>query len=246
MLVSFLMGLNMSLTAIKAALALVVLDFKDAGPCLEKVSYSLLVFFCGMFVTVDGFNRTGIPSAVWDFMEQHAQIDHISGVAFLRFCVGVSHKQNGSYNGYKFELLVLKQRIALVSRKKLIVVSVLNLNLRRSCTSVTPYLNAISDLPDVADYAMTIVDELSTNNYKGLFLRAFVRPILDSFESSKEVPQPALSDVRRNLDQAKKLLQALIKVIFAGILQNRLFCKTNKKGPTYKKKICAEHGLLLV
>nr|XP_016452962.1 PREDICTED: uncharacterized protein LOC107777455 [Nicotiana tabacum] len=29
----------------------------------------------------------------------------------------------------------------------------------------------------------------------GLFLPAVVRPILDSFESSKQVPQPALSDV---------------------------------------------------
>ncbi|XP_050236192.1 uncharacterized protein LOC126686188 [Mercurialis annua] len=29
----------------------------------------------------------------------------------------------------------------------------------------------------------------------GLFLPAVVRPILDSFETSKEVPQPALSDV---------------------------------------------------
>ncbi|GAY41114.1 hypothetical protein CUMW_056970 [Citrus unshiu] len=53
MLVSLLMGLNMSWTAITAALALVVLDFKDARPSLEKVSYSLLIFFCGMFITVD-------------------------------------------------------------------------------------------------------------------------------------------------------------------------------------------------
>ncbi|KAL7588943.1 hypothetical protein Lser_V15G35920 [Lactuca serriola] len=89
MLVSFLLGLNMSWTAITAALALVVLDFKDARPCLEKVSYSLLVFFCGMFVTVDGFNRTGIPSAVWDFMEPYAQIDHISGVAILALVIVV-------------------------------------------------------------------------------------------------------------------------------------------------------------
>ncbi|KAE8698022.1 hypothetical protein F3Y22_tig00004045pilonHSYRG00013 [Hibiscus syriacus] len=29
----------------------------------------------------------------------------------------------------------------------------------------------------------------------GLFLPAVVRPILDSFESSKQVPQPALKDV---------------------------------------------------
>ncbi|XP_009620928.1 uncharacterized protein [Nicotiana tomentosiformis] len=29
----------------------------------------------------------------------------------------------------------------------------------------------------------------------GLFLPAVVRPMLDSFESSKQIPQPALSDV---------------------------------------------------
>ncbi|KAG8652932.1 silicon efflux transporter LSI2 isoform X2 [Manihot esculenta] len=83
MLVSLLVGLNMSWTAITAALALIVLDFRDARPCLEKVSYSLLIFFCGMFITVDGFNKTGIPSALWDLMEPHAKIDHASGIAVL-------------------------------------------------------------------------------------------------------------------------------------------------------------------
>jgi hypothetical protein len=37
MLIALLMGLNLSWTTITAALALVVLDFKDARPCLEKV-----------------------------------------------------------------------------------------------------------------------------------------------------------------------------------------------------------------
>ncbi|KAE8077734.1 hypothetical protein FH972_016266 [Carpinus fangiana] len=37
MLIALLMGLNMSWTTITAALALAVLDFKDARPCLEKV-----------------------------------------------------------------------------------------------------------------------------------------------------------------------------------------------------------------
>ncbi|KAJ0100350.1 hypothetical protein Patl1_20157 [Pistacia atlantica] len=83
MLISLLMGLNMSWTAITAALALVVLDFKDARPSLEKVSYSLLIFCCGMFITIDGFNKTGIPSTLWDFMEPYAQIDHVSGTAVL-------------------------------------------------------------------------------------------------------------------------------------------------------------------
>ncbi|XP_019090790.1 PREDICTED: LOW QUALITY PROTEIN: putative transporter arsB [Camelina sativa] len=83
MLVSMLMGLNMSWAAITAALALVVLDFKDARPSLEKVSYSLLIFFCGMFITVDGFNKTGIPTALWDLMEPYAKIDQAKGTAVL-------------------------------------------------------------------------------------------------------------------------------------------------------------------
>ncbi|PIA34254.1 hypothetical protein AQUCO_03800084v1 [Aquilegia coerulea] len=87
MLIALLMGLNMSWTAITAALALVVLDFKDARPSLEKVSYSLLVFFCGMFITVDGFNKTGIPSKLWDFMEPHSRIDHASGIAILSLVI---------------------------------------------------------------------------------------------------------------------------------------------------------------
>ncbi|KAI4347574.1 hypothetical protein L6164_008376 [Bauhinia variegata] len=87
MLVALLLGLNMSWTAITAALALVVLDFKDARPSLEKVSYSLLIFFCGMFITVDGFNKTGIPSAVWDFMEPYSRVDCASGIAILALVI---------------------------------------------------------------------------------------------------------------------------------------------------------------
>ena len=44
MLISLLMGLNMSWTALSAALALVVIDFKDAGPCLDKVTKTKLDF----------------------------------------------------------------------------------------------------------------------------------------------------------------------------------------------------------
>ncbi|EES06039.1 putative transporter arsB [Sorghum bicolor] len=83
MLVALLLGLNMSWSAITAALALIVLDFKDARPCLEKVSYPLLLFFCGMFITVDGFNKTGIPSAFWEMMEPYARIDTPAGTAVL-------------------------------------------------------------------------------------------------------------------------------------------------------------------
>ncbi|KAL2556094.1 Divalent ion symporter [Forsythia ovata] len=36
-----------------------------------------------MFITVDGFNKTGIPSTLWDFMEPYSKIDHIGGMAVL-------------------------------------------------------------------------------------------------------------------------------------------------------------------
>ncbi|TVU31791.1 hypothetical protein EJB05_23492, partial [Eragrostis curvula] len=83
MLVAYMMGLNMSWTAITTAIALVVVDFRDAEPCLDKVSYSLLVFFSGMFVTVSGFNKTGLPGAIWNIMAPYSKINHVSGVTVL-------------------------------------------------------------------------------------------------------------------------------------------------------------------
>lgn len=40
-----------------------------------------------------------------------------------------------------------------------------------------------------------MVTDITVMRISGLFLPAVVRPILDSLESSKQVPQPALSDV---------------------------------------------------
>lgn len=50
---------------------------------LYQVSYSLLIFFCGMFITVDGFNKTGIPSNLWDLMEPYSKIESARGTAVL-------------------------------------------------------------------------------------------------------------------------------------------------------------------
>ncbi|KDP22252.1 hypothetical protein JCGZ_26083 [Jatropha curcas] len=87
MLIALLMGVNISWTALTAALSLMVLDFKDAQPCLEKVSYSLLVFFCGLFMTITGFEKTGIPSYLWEFLEPYAHIDHASGITVLALII---------------------------------------------------------------------------------------------------------------------------------------------------------------
>ena len=40
-----------------------------------------------MFITVDGFNNTGIPSKLWDLVEPYSQIDHVSGIAVLALVI---------------------------------------------------------------------------------------------------------------------------------------------------------------
>ena len=40
-----------------------------------------------MFITVEGFNETGIPSTLWDFMEPYSKIDHVIGIANLAVVV---------------------------------------------------------------------------------------------------------------------------------------------------------------
>nr|AOR52540.1 silicon transporter Lsi3a [Agrostis stolonifera] len=87
MVVAYMVGLNMSWTAITTAVALIVVDFRDAELCLGKVSYSLLVFFTGMFVTVSGFNKTGLPGAIWNVMAPYSKINHVSGVTVLSLII---------------------------------------------------------------------------------------------------------------------------------------------------------------
>ncbi|KAL2651060.1 hypothetical protein R1flu_019188 [Riccia fluitans] len=86
-LTALLAGLNLSWSAVAAAVVLMILDFTDAGPSLEKVSYSLLVFFSGMFIAVEGFNKTGAPGELWDAVEPHSRIDSVKGLTILSLVV---------------------------------------------------------------------------------------------------------------------------------------------------------------
>ncbi|KAJ1299193.1 hypothetical protein BS78_01G513400 [Paspalum vaginatum] len=87
MVIAYMVGLNMSWTAITTAIALVVVDFRDAEPCLDTVSYSLLVFFSGMFITVSGFNKTGLPGAIWNFMAPYSKVNSVGGISVLSIII---------------------------------------------------------------------------------------------------------------------------------------------------------------
>ena len=40
-----------------------------------------------MFITVEGFNETGIPSTLWDLTKPHAQINYVSGLVVLALVI---------------------------------------------------------------------------------------------------------------------------------------------------------------
>ena len=40
-----------------------------------------------MFITVDGFNRTGIPSKLWEIMKPYSRVDHVGGMAMLSLVI---------------------------------------------------------------------------------------------------------------------------------------------------------------
>ena len=52
-----------------------------------QVSYPILVFFSGMFITVEGFNRTGVPAQFWKAVEPYSRIDAKGGEIILSMVV---------------------------------------------------------------------------------------------------------------------------------------------------------------
>jgi Na+/H+ antiporter NhaD/arsenite permease-like protein len=89
MLAALLAGLSLPWSAITAAVVMTILDFSDAGPNLDQVSYALLVFFSGMFIATSGFNNTGAPQEFWLAVEPHSRIDSASGISVLSSVVTV-------------------------------------------------------------------------------------------------------------------------------------------------------------
>ncbi|KAG0632267.1 hypothetical protein M758_1G315900 [Ceratodon purpureus] len=87
MLQVFEAGVGLPWTAITVSLVLTVVDFSDATETLDKVSYSILVFFAGMFITVEGFNRTGAPAQFWRAVEPYSRIDTKGGEVILSIVV---------------------------------------------------------------------------------------------------------------------------------------------------------------
>ncbi len=66
--IGFFAGLSLAWTALGGAVVLLVVAGRDTHAMLAKVDWSLLLFFAGLFVVVQGFNSTGLPGQVFGWV----------------------------------------------------------------------------------------------------------------------------------------------------------------------------------
>jgi Na+/H+ antiporter NhaD/arsenite permease-like protein len=63
--IGFLVGLNLSWTALAGGAVIMVLARRDTHEVLKLVDWHLLVFFAALFVVVEGLNGTGLPDQIY-------------------------------------------------------------------------------------------------------------------------------------------------------------------------------------
>lgn len=65
----FVLGLNLAWTALAGGTLIMVLARRDTHDVLKLVDWHLLVFFAGLFVVVEGLNRTGLPDQIYAHLQ---------------------------------------------------------------------------------------------------------------------------------------------------------------------------------
>lgn len=66
--IGFLAGLNLAWTSLAGGVLTMVLARRDTHEVLKLVDWHLLVFFAGLFVVVEGLNRTGLPDQIFAYL----------------------------------------------------------------------------------------------------------------------------------------------------------------------------------
>jgi len=66
----FVAGFNLSWTALAGATLIMVIARRDTHAVFKLVDWNLLFFFAGLFVVVEGLNRTGLPDQIYNHLHR--------------------------------------------------------------------------------------------------------------------------------------------------------------------------------
>ena len=80
-LVGFLLDWNLGYTAMGGLVALTLLERREPAHVFRRVDWTLLVFFCCLFIVVAGLNTTGLPAQAWAAIAPHLDLGQAAGVA---------------------------------------------------------------------------------------------------------------------------------------------------------------------
>src|SRR5215469_7866833 len=67
--VGFILGFNLSWTALAGGALLMVLARRDTHEVLKLVDFHLLVFFAALFIVVEGLNGAGLPDSIYEKLQ---------------------------------------------------------------------------------------------------------------------------------------------------------------------------------
>ena len=89
LLAGFLAGFDLGATTLAGVVALFLFERREPREAIGQVDGSLLLFFAGLFVAVEGFSRSGLPDRAWATVAPLLSLDTVPGLAALTATLAV-------------------------------------------------------------------------------------------------------------------------------------------------------------
>lgn len=91
-LAGFFLGAHLGYAAMTGAVALMVIRFREPRETFARVDWTVLLFFCGLFIVTRALASTGLIDALWQDAAPHLRFDSASGLtAFTALMAGGSN-----------------------------------------------------------------------------------------------------------------------------------------------------------
>ena len=82
-MVGFFAGFHLAYTALTGFMVLILADKKDPRDVFSRIDWSLLLFFCSLFIVVAGLAKTGIIETSWALSAPYLALSEPSGLALF-------------------------------------------------------------------------------------------------------------------------------------------------------------------
>jgi len=79
-IIGFFAGFHLGYTALSGVIALILIENKDPRNVFSRVDWSLLLFFCCLFIVVAGLTKTGIIERSWKASAPYLAISEPTGL----------------------------------------------------------------------------------------------------------------------------------------------------------------------